>query len=130
MLLCAHHASTCVVAEAGGALSGWTSAYRLPQQPDTVFVWQLAVAPSARGHGLALRMLEHLLARPALEGCRMLETTVSPSNRASRRVFDLLAQRLDAATAESSFFTQDCFDDQHHEPEMLIRVGPWSSGPA
>jgi L-2,4-diaminobutyric acid acetyltransferase len=124
LLLCAHHAATCVVAEQGAGPVGFVSAYRPPARPDTVFIWQVAVAPAARGQGLALHMLEHLLARPALAGWRWLETTVTPSNAASRRVFEILATRLNAQCAERTFFSKEDFQDPHHEPEMLIRIGP------
>jgi L-2,4-diaminobutyric acid acetyltransferase len=127
LLLCAHHAGSCVIAEQAGKTTGFISAYRPPDQDDTVFIWQVAVAAAARGQGLALQMLEHLLARPALGGCRWLETTVTPSNAASRRVFETLATRLNARCAERSFFSKEDFQDPHHEPEMLIRIGPWST---
>ncbi len=124
LLLGAHHARTCVVAEGPSGIAGLVSAYRLPQSPETVFVWQVAVAPAARGQGLALRMLEHLLERPALAGWRRLETTVTPSNKASRRVFETLAERRQLVMTESTFFSQEDFDDPRHEPEMLIGIGP------
>lgn len=116
-----------MVVEQDAGLAGFISAYRLPARPDTVFIWQVAVAPQARGQGLALLMLEHLLARPALAGCRWLETTVTPSNAASRRVFETLATRLNARCAERTFFSKEDFQDPHHEPEMLIRIGPWTT---
>ena len=127
LLLCAHHAATCVVAEGAAGIAGLVSAYRLPQAPETVFVWQVAVAPTARGQGLALRMLEHLLARPALAGCRWLETTVTPSNTASRRVFAALATRLHTQCADGDYFAREDFPDPQHEPERLLSIGPYSS---
>jgi len=127
LLLCAHHAGSCVVAEQEGETAGFISAYRPPSQADAVFIWQVAVALQARGQGLALQMLEHLLARPALAGCRWLETTVTPSNAASRRVFETLAARFNTQCAERTFFSTEDFQDSHHEPEMLIRIGPWTT---
>lgn len=124
LLLCAHHARTCVVAENSAGIAGFVSAYRPPGTPDAVFVWQVAVTPQARGQKLALRMLECLLARPALAGCRWLETTVTPSNAASRRVFAMLAAGLGARSEERTFFSREDFQDPHHEPEVLIRIGP------
>lgn len=124
LLLCAHHARSCVVAESGNGLAGFVSAYRLPEAPDTVFVWQVAVAPAARGQDLARRMLEHLLQRPALADCRWLETTVTPSNKPSRRVFAGLAERHGLRREEREFFSSEHFGHQGHEPEMLIRMGP------
>lgn len=126
LLLCAHHAGSCVVAEQDGETTGFISAYRLPARAHTVFIWQVAVAPETRGQGLALQMLEHLLARPALAGCRWLETTITPSNAVSRRVFETLATRLNARCAERTFFSKEDFQDSHYEPEMLIRIGPWT----
>jgi L-2,4-diaminobutyric acid acetyltransferase len=126
LLLCAHQARTCVLAEGSTGIAGFVSAYRLPDRPDVAFVWQVAVAPDARGQGLALHMLEHLLARPALAGCRRLETTVTPSNAASRRVFAMLAASLGAQIEERTFFSREDFQDPHHEPEMLIGIGPWT----
>ncbi len=123
LLQCAHHARTCVLAEGPEGIAGWVSAYRPPETPEVLFVWQVAVAPAARGHGLALRMLEHLLARPGLAGCKRLETTVTPSNAASRRVFAALAAGLGAPMDEQVFFSSEDFNDPRHEPEMLIRIG-------
>ena len=102
LLLCAHHAATCVVAEGAAGIAGLVSAYRLPQAPETVFVWQVAVAPTARGQGLALRMLEHLLARPAL------------------------ATRLHTQCADGDYFAREDFPDPQHEPERLLSIGPYS----
>lgn len=127
LLLCAHHHATCVIAEDAAGLTGFVSAYRLPATPDVVFVWQVAVAPAARGMGLALRMLEHLLQRPALASCCWLETTISPSNRASRRVFEQLAARLRTRSEERILFAKEDFQDQGHEPEMLVRIGPYAA---
>ena len=129
LLLCAHHARTCVIAESAAGITGFVSAYCLPEAPHTIFVWQVAVAPVARGRGLALRMLQHLLQRPVLGGCSWLETTVTPSNQASRRVFDRLARQLGARCEESVFFLREHFGDEGHEPEMLIRMGPLRRAP-
>src|SRR5690625_1098881 len=87
LLLCEHHASTCVVAESGEGVCGFVSAYVRPDQPDVIFVWQVAVHESARGTGLARRMLLELLNRDSMQNVRYLETTVGPENVSSRRMF-------------------------------------------
>lgn len=127
LLLCTHHPRTCVVAEGSAGISGFVSAYCLPARPDVVFVWQVAVAPAARGAGLALRMLEQLLQRSALSGCRWIETTVTPSNQASRRVFERLAARLHTSSEEHVLFSSKDFRNPGHEPEMLVRIGPYAT---
>ncbi len=125
LLLAEHHASTCVVAELGdGQAGGFVSAYVHPQQADTLFIWQVAVCVDARGCGLGQRMIEHLLQRPRLESIRYLETTVGPSNMASRRMFAAVANSASAAVKESALFDQALFGPDGHEDERLIRIGP------
>lgn len=124
LLLGAHFAQSCVHAVSGGKTVGFVSAYRLPERPDVIFVWQVAVDPAMRGRALAVTMLRELLARPAVRGCRWLETTVSPSNAASRRVFAKLAQGLAAPLTETACFGAEDFGAEDHEEERLIRIGP------
>lgn len=124
LLLCEHHAETCVLAETGGRSVGFISAYRIPGREDTIFVWQVAVDASVRGAGHATTMLRELLARPIVRRCEYLETTVSPSNTTSRRLFHGLARELDAPVNESLLFAEKDFGGEDHECEMLIRIGP------
>lgn len=124
LLLCKHFAETCVRAEADGRTVGFVSAYRPPRHPDVLFVWQVAVAAPMRGRQLATRMLRALLQRDSTRGCRYLETTVSPSNGPSRRVFQALARNLGAPVAERMLFGERDFGSEEHEPEVLIRIGP------
>ncbi len=125
-LLCSHFRETCVIAEDNGCLIGFLSAYRIPDRADTLFVWQMAVDESARGRGLAGQMLEYLLAQPACASVRSIETTVSPDNHASRRVFSQLAERLHTGSCEESFLEAVHFGDEAHDAERLIRIGPWN----
>ena len=60
LLLAEHFSDTCVLAEsAGGRIDGFISAYVLPDRPDVLFVWQVAVHARARGHRLAAPCSEH-----------------------------------------------------------------------
>lgn len=124
LLLCAHHPETCVRAENAGRTVGFVSAYRVPQHPEVLFIWQVAVADEMRGKGLARRMLHELLARDAVRGCRYLETTVTPSNTASCGLFHALAAELEAPLQESVLFSRENFGAGSHESEMLFRIGP------
>lgn len=126
LLLCEHFADTCVRAERDGRTVGFISAYRPPQRAGLIFVWQVAVAEEMRGQGLAHAMLRELLARPALHDCRYLETTVSPSNEPSRRLFLALARELGAAVTERVLFAEMDFGGEAHESEVLIRIGPFA----
>jgi L-2,4-diaminobutyric acid acetyltransferase len=124
-LLCSHFRDTCVVAEANDRIVGFLSAYLLPARPDTLFIWQVAVDQEVRGRGLAGQLLAALTARPACAGVSTLETTISPSNTSSRRVFQRFAEQHGAALNEETFLEAAHFGSEAHEEERLIRIGPW-----
>jgi L-2,4-diaminobutyric acid acetyltransferase len=128
LLLCEHFSDTCVVAEREGATAGFVSAYLPPRTDDTVFVWQVAVDRRARGMGVASAMLDYLLASSACAHVRFLETTVSPSNSASRALFHRLAKRSETICIEMPLFMQDLFAGFNHEDEVLFRIGPLQPG--
>lgn len=123
-LLCSHFRGTCIIAEKDGSICGFLSAYLLPEQPDTLFIWQMAVDNTARGSGLAGRMLDEVLHRPACREVRFVETTISPDNIPSRRVFERLAERLGTITSEMAFLEARHFGGEAHDDERLIRLGP------
>lgn len=125
-LLCSHFRETCVVAESNDRIVGFLSAYLIPGRPDTLFIWQVAVDESARGAGLAGRMLEHVAERPVCTDVHTLETTISPSNLSSRRVFERFAGKHQAKSSEETFLEAGHFGSEAHEEERLIRVGPWN----
>ena len=124
LILCAHFSSTCVVVEQEGTIAAFMTAYILPEQRDTLFVWQIAVDAKMRGQGLAKKMLRRLLARPVLKGVRYIEATVNPSNDASRALFHSLARDCSVEVSETLLFGSDLFGAGDHEQENLIRVGP------
>ena len=127
LLLCRDFADTCLVAERDSQLVGFVTAYRPPAQPETLFVWQVGVCESMRRQGLGLRMLTELTNLAAKRGAvRFLEMTISPSNRASRRLFESLARRLETSLAEldGEGFSASDFPAGGHEPEPRLRIGP------
>ncbi|HPE63639.1 MAG TPA: diaminobutyrate acetyltransferase [Methanothrix sp.] len=126
LLLCHHFAETCVVAEDEGEVVGFLSGYRPPDREEVFFVWQVAVDPHARGRGLGKLLLIEALKRPAARRCRLLETTITPSNEASQRLFTSLARDLNARCTVSSCFSGEHFGQENHEAEHLFRIGPFS----
>jgi L-2,4-diaminobutyric acid acetyltransferase len=123
LLLCTHFADTCAVAEDDGKLLGFVTGYRLPDKPDTWFVWQVGVGSAARGRGLGKRLLRAVLTRH--DDIRAIEATVSPSNRASRALFGSLAREFGAPLREGIGFASPLFPDSH-EDEPVLRIGPFS----
>ncbi len=125
LLLCRHFRDTCVVVTRQGQLAGFISAYIPPKQSQVLFIWQVAVHPDARGHGLGKMMLDHLLQRPETEAVRYIETTVSPQNQPSRKMFAALARDRGVECFEQPMFSSDLFGGAEHEDERLLRLGPF-----
>jgi L-2,4-diaminobutyric acid acetyltransferase len=125
LLLCHHHAQTSVVAELNGALVGAVTAYIPPTQPDTLFVWQVAVTETSRGQQLGQRMLEYLLQETCVpHQLRWIETTISPDNAASHKLFTKFASQRDAGCSITTLFTAENFGESGHEEERLYKIGP------
>lgn len=124
LLQCSHFADSCVLAELEGRVIGWISAYRPPSAPDEIFVWQVAVHPSARGMGLGGRMLDALLARQSARGATYLTTTVTEANAASWAMFTRFAKKRGLGLTKTQFFERDAHFAGHHETEWQAKIGP------
>lgn len=126
ILQCGHFSTTSVAAVLDAELVGFISAYRLPERPDTLFIWQVAVDERARGLGLASRMLIHILSRPGCEGIHYLETTITQDNQPSWALFKRLAKTLSAEVKSSEWLDKDKHFDGQHDSEVLVRIGPFN----
>ncbi|GHF30315.1 L-2,4-diaminobutyric acid acetyltransferase [Streptomyces fumanus] len=128
LLWCRDFAATSAVARAeSGEAVGFVTGYVRPDRPDTLFVWQVAVDAAYRGRGLAAALLDGLAARlVAQRGLTTLETTISPDNFASQRLFASFAERHGAGLEREVLFDAGLFPDGPHEPEVLHRIGPLS----
>ncbi len=122
-----HFSSTCAAAEKDGQLVGFTSGYLLPHQPDTMFFWQVAVDASARGLGLASKMIHHILARPVCENVRHIHTTITEDNQASWALFKRLAASLEAELQSSVWLDKEIHFQGQHDSELLVHIGPINS---
>ncbi|WP_091803210.1 diaminobutyrate acetyltransferase [Prauserella marina] len=123
VLWCLDFADTSVVARVDGKTVGFVIGYRRPAVADAALVWQVAVDDSQRGRGLAGKMLDALFARLADEGVRYLDTTITPDNEASIRLFESFAKRWEATLERSPLLAADDFPDTH-EREDLFHIGP------
>lgn len=127
LLQSSHFSDTSVAAELDEDIVGFISGYVLPMQPDTLFIWQVAVGEKARGQGLASRMLRDILQRPACQQVKYIETTITPDNRASWALFESLANKLSAQLNHSVMFDRQQHFAGQHETEMLVKIGPINS---
>jgi L-2,4-diaminobutyric acid acetyltransferase len=115
------------MAEKNGTLLGFISGYAIPERPDTLFIWQVAVAAQARGLGLASRMLAHILARPHCTDITYLETTITQDNHASWALFNRLTSTLSAKLQSSAWMDKDTHFTGQHDSEALVRIGPFNA---
>lgn len=126
LLQCHHFAGTSIAAVGvTGELLGFVSAYRVPERPNTLFVWQVAVDPRARQRGLAYSMLTGLLRRSQCLGISFIETTVTESNLPSENLFRHLAEQLDAPIRSEVLFDQHTHFAGQHDSERLLCIGPF-----
>ena len=111
--------ATSRVALLDGEVVGFVMGYRRPDAPDRYFVWQIAVDEGLRGRNIAGRMLDDVTG--ALPGVRACESTITPDNHASRRLFESFAKRHGATFSSSLLFDAGDFPDDH-EPEWLCLI--------
>lgn len=126
-LQCSHFADTCAAAERAGELVGWASGYRHPDDPRTLFIWQVAVRAGARGLGLATRLILAILERPACREVTRLSATVTADNAASFALFEGLARRLSAPFRRGEGFDRDRDFGGAHASEHAVAIGPFAN---
>jgi len=69
-------------------------------------------------------MLHHLLSRDVCIDINYIESTVSPSNIPSQKLFHGLARDLEAEIHVSTGFTENDFPEKGNEDEWLHQIGP------
>jgi L-2,4-diaminobutyric acid acetyltransferase len=124
LIWCRDFNGTSVVARDGEKAVGFVTGYRRPDADDVLFVWQVAVDPAYRRQRVGIGMLESITEVMKRVGCRYMEATVTPDNVASLRMFSSLARSHDAPLARAEGFESSLFPG-NHQPEYLIRIGPF-----
>ncbi|MFF8847430.1 diaminobutyrate acetyltransferase [Streptomyces sp. NPDC015127] len=126
LLWCRDFAATSVVARGpGGEPIAFVTGYVRPDRPEALVVWQVAVDSEHRGRGLAGILLDALTAKVTSgRGVREVETTITPDNTASDRLFTSYARRHDAPLRREVLFDGGLFPEGTHQPEVLYRIGP------
>ena len=115
-----HFADSCVLAEQDGELLGFVSGYLRPDKPSELFVWQMVVAQSGRGKGIAKGLIKQLLKQVIASSPTSLQSmscTISPSNLASQGVFKSLTKSFGLILSTQPFLTEAHFSGQEHEAE-------------
>lgn len=121
LLFARDFADTCRVAVVDGDVVGFVLGYRRPTEPETLFVWQIAVDPAQRGKQLAGRLLGDVAA-----DARFVEASITADNAASQRLFERFARDRGADLTRGEFLAASDFPDGH-DAEGLVRIGPLRS---
>lgn len=125
LLLCRDFSGSCLVARQDGRVVGFVTGYRLPCDSSVLFIWQIGVDSDLKRQGIGLRLLRELIERNA-KSLTAIEATISPSNTASRRLFEALAREIGVPMVEvpDCGFNEQDFPAGDHEAEPRIRIGP------
>ncbi len=126
ILMCDHFRGSSVVAEVDGKIIGVITGYILPEEPDTLFVWQVCVDGDYRGKKIPNFMFENLLSRENLSIIQKIKTTVSPSNLASKAMFEKLTKKLETQIKTEPYIEKEHFSDGGHEEEPVLTIGPFT----
>lgn len=115
-----HFADSCMLAELNGEIVGFVSAYRRPDDLQNLFIWQVAVSPTARGKGLAKRLITELLYKQMQSNIALtaVSCTIAPSNAASQALFKSIAKQYRLDLGVRDFILAEHFAGQEHEAEQ------------
>lgn len=123
LLQATHFKDYCSVALDDKKVIGFVSGYLIPNESSTLFIWQVAVDEEYRGNDLARKLILNIIKRDKVD-INFVNTTVSPSNKASLRVFEKLSNELNTNIEATKFFEVSDFENQHEE-EVLYKIGPF-----
>lgn len=122
LIQCDHFRNTCVIAEMDGKIVGWISAYLLPDDPEALFIWQVAVSKEARGMGLGGRMLKTLMQRDICNDVTRIQTTITRDNEASWALFRSFANRQRGELEAEAHFTRDTHFQGQQATEHMVTI--------
>ncbi len=126
LLQCSHFAQSSALAICATKPMGFVSGYTLPEHPSTLFIWQVAVHPDARGMGLGKAMIKHILQRDFPASVTSVHTTITAENDKSHCLFNSLARDLSANITTTVMFDRDQHFGGKHATEVLWQIGPFA----
>lgn len=128
LLQCSHFSETCSMAFIDDELAGFVSGYIHPAEENTLFIWQVAVAPEFRGFKLAKRLILDIIKRNHGEhNIKHLHTTITKSNTASWSVFKSVAKELKSDYRERVLFDHQLHFKERSQSEWLMHIGPFKA---
>lgn len=113
---------TSVVAELDGELVGFVSAYRLPYDPGTLFIWHVEEAEAARNSGVSALMLGHLMRSDICADVTRVQTAIKPVDEPSWALFRRFARWQRAPMDIQPSYTQALTPFARHETDLLVTI--------
>lgn len=123
LIQCQDFSETSIIAQnEKSEIVGFISGYVPPKRQRTLFIWQVALDSNYRGKGIASEMLSRLFSRDT--ELRYMETTISPSNTSSQKLFKSFFDKHHMALETRTLFESGTHFPDSHEDEVLYRAGP------
>jgi L-2,4-diaminobutyric acid acetyltransferase len=118
-IICNDFSETSVIVEEQNKIIAFCSSYFKPKNPKVLFIWQIAVEEEYRKLGIATKILNHLKKNLNIQS---IETTISPSNKASQKLFESFAKYHKATINKKIFLSASNFGENNHEEETLYKI--------
>lgn len=113
---------TSVVAELNGELVGWTLAYVLPFDSETLFIWTVEVSEAAVDTGLSSLMLGHLMRQDACSDVTRVQTSIPSDDKLAWSLFRRFASWQRSQLKIEPFVTQALFPKDRQRNENLVTI--------
>ena len=126
-LIQSHYFSkTCSIAFDNKKIVAFVSGFINPSRDNSLFIWQVAIDEDYRGKELGIELIEFILKQN--KNIDSIETTVTETNSASRRMFQKLCEKYQTRLSEQTLFDKEQDFFKEHDSEILIKIGPLNKG--
>ena len=113
---------TSVLAELDGKLLGWVSAYILPYDPQTLFIWTVEVVKVERNPELSSLMLGYLMRQEPCAGVTRVQTVISCDEDRPWTLFRRFARWQHSRMDIQPYFTQALTPHKRHENDNMVTI--------
>lgn len=113
---------TSVLAEVDGEIAGFVSAYLLPYDAETLFVWRVEAPGADRIPGLGSLMIGHLMRQDICRHVTRVQTVLTQDDAPGWALFRRFSRWQGTTMRIQPFITQALEPMKRHEAESLITI--------
>ena len=126
-LIQSHYFSkTCSIAFDNKKVVAFVSGFINSSKNNSLFIWQVAIDENYRGKELGIELIEFILNQN--KNLDSIETTVTETNLASRRMFEKFCEKYQIKLSEQTLFNKEQDFSNEHDSEILLKIGPLNKG--